>query len=74
MLSSNILLKEYNDWVNEKSAKRYKTQPPNTPLKRPRIILDRFVREYFNQLSYLPGFQDLQIRIEYKLLISILRI
>lgn len=73
MLSSNILLKEYNDWVNEKSAKRYKTQPPNTPLKKPRII-SRFVREYFNQLSYLPGFQDLQIRTEYKLLISILRI
>lgn len=72
MLSSNILLKEYNDWVNEKSAKRYKTQPPNTPLKKPRIIIDLY--EYFNQLSYLPGFQDLQIRTEYKLLISILRI
>lgn len=65
MLSSNILLKEYNDWVNEKSAKYAFEKAKNN---------SRFVREYFNQLSYLPGFQDLQIRTEYKLLISILRI
>lgn len=53
MLSSNILLKEYNDWVNEKSAKRYKTQPPNTPLKKPRIILDLYVNTLINCLTFL---------------------
>lgn len=53
MLSSNILLKEYNDWVNEKSAKRYKTQPPNTPLKKPRIIIDLYVNTLINYLTFL---------------------
>lgn len=53
MLSLNILFKEYNDWVNEKSVKRYKIQLLNMFLKKLRIILDLYVNILINNFIFL---------------------
>lgn len=53
MLSLNILFKEYNDWVNEKSVKRYKIQLLNMFLKKLRIILDLYVNILINYFIFL---------------------
>lgn len=53
MLSLNILFKEYNDWVNEKSVKRYKIQLLNMFLKKLRIVLDLYVNILINYFIFL---------------------